>query len=184
MVNFSQILESEDLILRPMQLKDFDEFVELTNQPNLWIYFTIDLSIKAELKKWMTTAVIDLQERRRLSLVIIEKSSNKIIGSTSIGNISTKDKRVEIGWTWITESKQKRGINSATKKLLLDYCFAECDIERVEVKTDVLNTPARKSLIKTGFVEEGILRSHTLMTHNRRRDTIYYSLLKEEWIKD
>jgi RimJ/RimL family protein N-acetyltransferase len=54
---------------------------------------------------------------------------------------------------------------------------------RVECKTDVLNIPARKALVKINMTEEGILRSHTLMTNNRRRDTIYYSILKSEWPK-
>jgi len=44
-----------------------------------------------------------------------------------------------------------------------------------------LNVPARNALKKIGAVEEGSLRSHTLMTNNRRRDTIYYSILKDEW---
>jgi RimJ/RimL family protein N-acetyltransferase len=36
-------------------------------------------------------------------------------------------------------------------------------------------------LLKIGITEEGILRSHTLMTNGRRRDTIYYSVLQNEW---
>jgi RimJ/RimL family protein N-acetyltransferase len=47
----------------------------------------------------------------------------------------------------------------------------------------VLNLQARKALEKIGAVEEGILRSHTLMPHNRRRDTIFYSILKNEWLE-
>ena len=35
---------------------------------------------------------------------------------------------------------------------------------------------------KVGLIKEVVLRNHTLMTHNRRRDTLYYSVLKEEWI--
>ena len=54
-------------------------------------------------------------------------------------------------------------------------------MERVEFKTDVLNVRARAGLIKIGAMEEGVLRSHTLMPDNRRRDTVYYSVLKEEW---
>ena len=56
-------------------------------------------------------------------------------------------------------------------------------MKRVEIKTDVLNQPARKALLKMGITEEGILRSHTLMTKGRRRDTIYYSVLEDEWKK-
>jgi len=54
-------------------------------------------------------------------------------------------------------------------------------MQRVEIKTDVLNIPARKAVAKIGMVEEGVLRSHTQMIRNRRRDSIFYSLLKSEW---
>ena len=34
---------------------------------------------------------------------------------------------------------------------------------------------------KVGLVNEAVLRSHTLMANNRRRDTLSYSILKDEW---
>lgn len=74
-----------------------------------------------------------------------------------------------------------KGINNQTKHLMLDYCFESSGLERVEFKTDVLNIPARKTLVKIGMVEEGVLRCHTLMTLDRRRDSIFYSILKSEW---
>jgi RimJ/RimL family protein N-acetyltransferase len=67
------------------------------------------------------------------------------------------------------------------KLLMVRYCAEVLKLKRVELKTDVLNLPARNALLKMGFIEEGILRSHTQMTHNRRRDTIYYSLLEREF---
>jgi RimJ/RimL family protein N-acetyltransferase len=54
-------------------------------------------------------------------------------------------------------------------------------MERVEVKTDVLNERARRALQAIGMQEEGVLRNHMQMFNNRRRDTIYYSIVKEEW---
>ena len=45
-----------------------------------------------------------------LALTIIDKEENRIIGSTSIGNISKRDKRAEIGWTWIAKEYQGKGI--------------------------------------------------------------------------
>jgi len=53
--------------------------------------------------------------------------------------------------------------------------------ERVEIKTDNLNERAKKALVHIGATEEGILRSHMLMPHGRRRDSVYYSILKDEW---
>ena len=34
---------------------------------------------------------------------------------------------------------------------------------------------------KVGLVKERVLSSHTLMVNNRRRDALYFSILKDEW---
>ena len=74
-------------------------------------------------------------------------------------------------------------MNKAAKRLLLAYAFDQLECERVEFKTDVLNLGARKGLGNIGATEEGVLRSHTLMPGGRRRDTIYFSILRPEWPK-
>ena len=64
---------------------------------------------------------------------------------------------------------------------MLTHAYDVMGYERVEFKTDVLNSGARRGLVKIGATEEGVLRSHTLMPGGRRRDTIYYSILRHEW---
>jgi RimJ/RimL family protein N-acetyltransferase len=181
MLDFNLILQTENVILRPMISDDFNSLVRLTGDKSMWIYFTSDLSERSELLNWIETALTDMKNENRLALTIIEKSTGNPIGSTSFGNISYKDRRIEIGWTWISREFQGKGINSQIKYLMLKYAFETIDFERVEIKTDVLNLPARNALLRIGAKEEGVLRSHTLMTHGRRRDTIYYSILKSEW---
>jgi RimJ/RimL family protein N-acetyltransferase len=51
----------------------------------------------------------------------------------------------------------------------------------VEIKTDNLNERAKQGLRKIGAKEEGVLRSHMQMPLNRRRDSVYFSILKNEW---
>ena len=63
----------------------------------------------------------------------------------------------------------------------MKYGFEELNLERIEFKTDVLNLRARKGLENIGGKEEGVLRSHMTMWNNRRRDSVYYSVLKNEW---
>ena len=164
-----------------MESEDFDEISKLTQDSAMWFYFTSDLSNLEILKNWINSAVIDRKNKKRLAFVIIEKASGKIMGSTSFGNYSERDKRIEIGWTWLGKDFQGNGYNVQAKELLLNYCFEVLELERVESKTDVLNKAARSSLLKSGFTEEGVLRSHTLMTNNRRRNTIYFSVLKSEY---
>jgi RimJ/RimL family protein N-acetyltransferase len=73
------------------------------------------------------------------------------------------------------------GVNMPAKFALLSYAFEVMKMERVEAKTDFLNERAKAGLLKIGMKPEGVLRSHMLMPGNRRRDSIYYSIIREEW---
>jgi RimJ/RimL family protein N-acetyltransferase len=53
--------------------------------------------------------------------------------------------------------------------------------ERVEFKTDLLNVQARHGLVNIGAREEGTLRSFNPMPDGRRRDAVYFSVLRAEW---
>ncbi len=177
MYDLDLILENEKVLLRPMSRQDFPSLRDLASDPEMWVYFTHDLSIPDEFEKWAEPHF----RGERLQFTVVEKAGGKVAGATAFGNYSPRDGRIEIGWTWLGKDFQGTGVNQAMKKLMLDYCFGELRLKRVEIKTDVLNMPARMALLKLGAVEEGILRSHTLLTHGRRRDTIYYSLLEGEW---
>ena len=170
-------LESERILLRPLQREDLPALLEMTQDPALWTYFTHDLSTLAGLETWATGHF----SGERLQFVVIDKQSQQVVGSTGFGNYFPRDQRIEIGWTWLGKAFQGTGINTQMKSLMLHHAFGELGMLRVEFKTDVLNLPARKALLCLGATEEGILRSHTVMTQGRRRDTIYYSFLKGEW---
>ncbi len=181
-LDFEKNIHSEKVILRPMNVNDFDKMKVLTNDTEMWYYFTADLSNEQILKNWIESAISELKDKKSLPFTIIDPTNDNIIGTTRIGNISETNNRVEIGWTWIAKKYQRTGINGHVKKLLFEYLFVETSTLRIEFKTDVLNIPARKAMEKVGLIKEGILRSHTLMTNDRRRDTLYYSLLKNEWL--
>jgi len=179
MVDFDKTFKTNKVILRPISLNDLEEMHPLISiDAEMWIYFTEDLADKTTLQKWIEAAV---EDKKRLALTVIDISTNEIIGSTSIGNVSARDRRAEIGWTWLGKPFHGKGYNPHVKLTLLQYLFEVCNLERVEIKTDVLNMPARKAVAKIGMVEEGILRSHTQLIRNRRRDSIFYGLLRSEW---
>lgn len=181
MTEFNLILENDALILRPLKESDFEEMLSLTSDPKVWDYFTSNLSDPESLRKWINSAVAAMEKKERMAFAVISKKTNQIIGSTSMGNYSDRDKRIEIGWTWMSAKARGTGLNQQVKQLLLKYCFEELGLERVEAKTDVLNIGARKGLERSGFTGEGVLRSHTLLANGRRRDSVYYSVLRSEW---
>lgn len=177
MLDRQLILEDHLVLLRPMLREDLPLLQNLSTDPGMWIYYTHDLSVPDQFEEWAAPHFLE----ERLQFTVIDKSSLQIAGSTGFGNFFPRDHRIEIGWTWLGKDFQGSRINPAMKTLMLNYCFDTLKQKRVEFKTDVLNVPARKALLKLGATEEGILRSHTQMTHGRRRDTIYYSFLEGEW---
>ena len=175
-------IETLRVIIKPMKPEDYDTFLPLTTKtPDLWKYFTKDLSIGSELKDWVNDAMKEKAEYKRMPFTIVDRDTKEICGSTSFGNISFFDKRVEIGWSWLGSDYIGMGVNMAAKFALMSYAFEVMKMERVEAKTDFLNERAKAGLLKIGMIPEGILRSHMQMPGNRRRDSAYYSILKEEW---
>ncbi len=174
-------LETPRVLLRPMSMEDHGSFLALTNDPGMWDYFTLNLADPEQLTTWMEMAMNDRAANTRRPFTIIDKSTGAIAGSMSMGNISPYDLRLEIGWSWLGKEYRSTSINRHAKFVMMRYAFDILRFERVEFKTDVLNERARRGLEKIGAVEEGILRSHMTMWNNRRRTSIYYSVLKQEW---
>lgn len=177
------ILETDKVLLRPLQEDDYTEFLALAKQDeDMWYYFTYNLADETQLEKWMQMAFDDKKAGTRRPFTIIDKTTGKISGSSSMGNISYHDLRLEIGWSWLGKDYRSTGINRHAKFSMMQYAFEKLNFERVEFKTDEQNARARKGLQNVGGIEEGILRSHMTMWNNRRRTSIYYSVLKDEWL--
>jgi RimJ/RimL family protein N-acetyltransferase len=183
MIPASLRLQTNKVLLRPMEENDFNFFFPLTQEEDAWNYFTLNLADVNHLRKWMDIAFAERTGNTRRPFTIVVKASMQIAGSMSMGNISMHDLRLEIGWSWLGKDFRSTDINRHSKYLMMKYAFDQLNFERVEFKTDVLNARARKGLEKIGGKEEGVLRSHMTMWNNRRRDSIYYSVLKNEWLE-
>lgn len=175
-------LETDHVLLRPMADNDRDGFFLLAAQdPDMCSFFSLNLADPEQLHDWMLQARADKQAGTRMPFAIIDKNTGQLAGSSSMGNISYHDLRLEIGWSWLGPAFRSTGLNKHAKFAMMSYAFEQLQFERVEFKTDVQNARARRGLEKVGGVEEGILRSHMTMWNNRRRTSIYYSVLKNEW---
>ena len=175
-------IETLRVVITPMKPEDYEVFLPLTSKsPELWKYFTKDLSIATDLKDWVNDAMKEKSAYQRMPFTITDRDTKQVCGSTSFGNISFFDQRIEIGWSWLAADYIGMGVNMAVKFALMSYAFEVLKMERVEAKTDFLNERAKAGLLKIGMIPEGVLRSHMRMPGNRRRDSAYYSILKDEW---
>ena len=182
MVPTELVLQTNKVLLRPIAETDFDHLREQALEEEMWKYFALNLADEKQFRMWMEAAFEERLGRKRIPFTIVEKASGQIAGSMSLMNISYHDLRVEIGSSWLGKNFRNTDVNRHAKYAMMRYAFEELNFERVEFKTDVLNERAKQGLRKIGGKEEGLFRSHMTMWNNRRRDSIYFSVLKEEWV--
>ncbi len=174
-------LENDHVRLTPTVLEDREALRAVAMDPAIWRYFVILIEKDADFDAFFDGGIDDLAAGRRVPYTITDKSDGRVAGSMSFGNIAERDGRLEIGWSWLGVDFHGKGLNRWAKYLMMEHAFDRLGAERVEFKTDKLNVQARHALRNIGASEEGILRSFNPMPGDRRRDAVYYSVLRGEW---
>jgi RimJ/RimL family protein N-acetyltransferase len=175
------VLEGEAVKLAPLKMEHFDELYEAASDESVWRWTANVIESKEDLRRYVETALDEAERKVSVPFVTIEKSSNKIIGSTRFGNVDVRNRKTEIGWTWINPRWQRSAVNTEAKLLMLTHAFEIWNCVRVELKTDVLNEKSRRAILRLGAKEEGILRRHLITDAGRFRDTVYFSIIDSEW---
>jgi RimJ/RimL family protein N-acetyltransferase len=178
-------LENEHVRLRPIVPEDREGLHGLAMDPDIWRFFAARVERTDDLEAFFAWffdgALADQAAGLRTAYHITEMRTGRPAGSMSLGNMAEADGRIEIGWSWLGRDFRGRGVNRWAKFLMMEHAFERMGAERVEFKTDALNVPARHGLRNIGATEEGTLRSFNPMPGGRRRDAVYYSVLRGEW---
>lgn len=167
--------------LEPMTPGHCAALSEVGLDPEIWRFTVAMVRTPADMRDYMESGLKTVRDGTGVPFVTIARESGRVVGSTRFGNYDPANHRIEIGWTWIAKPWQRTALNTEAKYLMLSHAFEELGCVRVELKTDVLNEPSRRAILRIGAREEGVLRKHTLMWTGRYRDSIYYSVLDDEW---
>ncbi|MDB4869535.1 MAG: family acetyltransferase [Gemmatimonadales bacterium] len=174
-------LEGSHVRLEPMTMAHHAGLTAIGLDPDIWRRAIAPIRTAEEMRSYMETALHLQREGTVLPFVTVERSSGRVVGSTRFGNYDRVNSRIEIGWTWLAPAWQRTAMNTEAKLLMLTHAFERIACVRVELKTDVLNAQSRDAILRIGAKEEGVFRKHTLTSTGRYRDSIYYSILDEEW---
>lgn len=102
-------------------------------------------------------------------------------GMTSYLGIDLINARVEVGATFYRPELRGGAVNPAAKRLMLGHAF-DSGIRRLQLCVDAINVRSRAAVLKLGAVQEGILRQDRVTWTGRIRDTVYFSILADEWL--
>lgn len=174
-------LEGHFVRLEPLGLDHLDGLCAVGLDPDIWAWTPRHVASREDLRGYVEEAIAGREAGHMAPFATILRGEDRIVGSTRFGNITPEHRRVEIGWTWVAPPWQRTAVNSEAKLLMLRHAFDDAGCIRVELKTDALNLRSRRAMLGIGASEEGTLRQHVITASGRLRDTVYYSILKEEW---
>lgn len=176
------VLDGARVRMEPLDLaRHWEGLLAIGLDEDLWRWTISCPRTPEALRAYLDTALREQAEGRSLPFATVDKASGRVAGCTRFGNIDAPNRKVEIGWTWVGRPWQRSHVNSEAKYLMFRHAFEVWGVRRLELKTDVRNQRSRDAMKRIGCVEEGVLRSHMLREDGRWRDTIYYSVLDEEW---
>ena len=142
--------------------------------PDIWDIYPI--SFLGDAFDRNMTAI--LADPARTMLAILH--NGELVGMSGYLNIAPAHRRLEIGSSYIAPAVRGTGLNGRAKTLMIDHAVAS-GFERTEFKVDARNARSLAAVAKLGAVREGVMRRDRVTWTGHVRDTVVFSILRDEW---
>jgi ribosomal-protein-serine acetyltransferase len=173
----------ENFELRTLELSGGQDFFELTKRNDThfrrWLGWLDDDKTVLDTEKYITESNKRFESEEGLDLGIFYE--NNQIGGIGLFPWNTANKKISIAY-WLAEEYQGEGIMTDSLKKVIEYCFTELNINRIEITIAIENTKSSALPKKLGFTLEGVAREGGWL-YNHFVDLEVYSLLAKEWKK-
>ncbi|MBS8264472.1 N-acetyltransferase [Mesobacillus boroniphilus] len=176
-------LEGKTVKLLPMETGQLDELWQAGQNQSIWEFTSSKVRSKDEMEKVIEAALAEREKGTQIPFTVLEQKTGKIVGSSRYLDISEAHKSLEIGWTWYSPEYWRTSVNTETKLLMLQNAFEKMEVNRVQFCTDSRNVRSQTAIARLGAQREGVLRKHRIISDGYVRDTVIFSILKEEWPK-
>ncbi|WP_321918831.1 GNAT family N-acetyltransferase [Burkholderia cepacia] len=175
------ILTGERVELRPFERSDRQALLDAAADGLLWNLKVTVVPGPDTIDAYIDTALQGRSAGTVMPFTIVDRASGRAIGSTRFWKIDRKNRKLEIGHTWLSESAQRTRANTEAKWLLLGYAFDVLQCVRVQFTTDELNEQSRAAILRLGAKQEGIVRHERIMPDGRKRNSVRFSIIDDEW---
>ena len=180
-VSLVSTLTGPRIQLRQLQASDASALVAAACDGDLWnLSFTVVPSVET-VDAYIGAALDGHASGTVLPFVTVVRETGQVIGSTRFWKIDRKNRKLEIGSTWLGASWQRTFANTEAKYLMLRAAFEEMACVRVQFTTDETNAKSRAAILRLGAKEEGIIRHERIMPNGRKRNSVRFSIIDDEW---
>lgn len=160
--------------LRPLTEADFEPLFVAASDPLIWEQHPAqDRYQRGAFRSYFQSGL-----ESKGALVVIDRKTGEIIGTSRYTDHSAATSSVEIGYTFLTRAYWGGTCNLELKTLMLDYAFQQVETAYFAVGKD--NLRSRRAMAKLGAVElsntSGLPLSGDLSSH------VVFRILKADWI--
>ena len=118
-MNLQPKLENELIFIRPLSLQDYDQLFLAAADPEIWEqHTTIDRWLPDGFRRFFDESI-----ESKGALVILDKATNTIIGSSRFHIEDDVTDAVEIGWSFLAKSYWGGAYNRAFKSLMIEHAL-------------------------------------------------------------
>ena len=174
-------LTGTKVIVEPLTLEHAGGMREAVKDGELWKLWFTTIPSPEKVEEYIKTALGMRENAGAMPFIVRDRESNKIIGCTRYFNVDEVNHRLEIGYTWYSESVQRTAVNTECKFLLLSHAFEKLDAIAVEFRTHWHNHKSRAAIARLGAKQDGVLRNHQKSADGIYRDTVVFSIINLEW---
>ena len=121
--DFQPTLIGPTIVVRPVAADDWVELLDAGSDPEIWrLHPRSNRYTEPEFRIYFDSAVAS-----KMALVFVDRSTNRLIGSSRYYGYDAGRSEVEIGWTFIARSHWGGKTNREVKRLMLDHAFTFVD---------------------------------------------------------
>jgi RimJ/RimL family protein N-acetyltransferase len=178
------VLDGAEVRLEPMSEEHLEGLCAIGLDPEVWRFMPFRSLTREQMAGYVRDAIAARQSLAAIPFVTVRKGKDpsvQVVGTSRFMSIDSKNRRMEIGSTWIGRKWQRTRVNTEAKYLMLRHAFEVLQCIRIEFKTDSLNEPSRRALLRIGATQEGIFRNHLITAEGRIRHSVYFSITAAEW---
>jgi len=167
--------------LRPLAATDAAALVAAAADGELWNSPYTVVPSASTVDDYIREALEGQAQGTVQPFVTVLRASGEVIGATRFWKIDRRHRKLEIGSTWLAARWQKTFVNTEAKYLMLRAAFEDLACVRVQLTTDENNAASRAAIARLGAVEEGIIRHERIMPNGRKRNSVRFSIIDDEW---
>ena len=175
------VLEGHGIRLEPLTEEHHDALAAAAADGKLWELWFTSVPAPGATAAYVADALKGQRDGQMLPWAVRDLASDTIVGATRYHDIVAAIDRVEIGYTWYASSRQRTGVNTTCKLLLLSHAFETLQCKVVGLRTDNFNFRSQRAIEGIGAKKDGILRHHAPRRDGSVRDSVMYSILAAEW---